>query len=85
MNIHTSEGQPLSVKELRYEFPSVIDRLEKGVQFILIHRSKPIGRLLPYSWSVYTQPKALALFARPPARMRIRSKRSAVSLTRSER
>lgn len=77
--------QPLSVKELRYAFPAVIDRLGKGEQFVLIHRSKPIGRLLPYSSSLPTPAKALALWARPPKRVRIRSKKSAVALIRKER
>lgn len=77
--------QPLSVKELRYEFPAVIDRLGKGEQFILFHRSKPIGRLLPYSLSLPTPPTALALWAHPPKRVRIKSKKSAVALIRNER
>lgn len=81
----TSQGQPLSVKELRYEFPSVIDRLGKGEQFILIHRSKPIGRLLPYLSSPRTPAKALLLWSHPPARARVRSKRSAVALVRDDR
>ncbi len=80
-----SEEQHLSVKELRYEFPSVIDRLDKGEQFVLIHRSKPIARLMPYTTLRATSLEALSLWANSPRSLRVRGKRSAVKLVRKER
>jgi len=44
MNIQT-----ISTKQLRQELPQVRDQLAKGVEFILIHRSKPIASLTPLS------------------------------------
>lgn len=80
-----SEEHPLSVKELRYGFPSIVDRLDKGEQFVLIHRSKPIARLLPYATFRATSSQALSFWAHPPLALRLRGKRSAVGLVRKDR
>ena len=37
----------ISVKELRMNFPKVRKDLEKGVEYTIIHRSKPIAMLTP--------------------------------------
>jgi len=76
--------QALSVKELRTQFPSVVERLSHGQDFIVIHRSKPIARLSPYA-SRRAPADALKFFAKPPKRLRFRSKKSAVQLVRDER
>lgn len=77
--------QALSVKELRLHFPAVVQQLSRGREFILIHRSKPIGRLLPYAqWSKQSS-DALSFFAKAPRRSLIKGKKSSVSLVRAER
>jgi antitoxin (DNA-binding transcriptional repressor) of toxin-antitoxin stability system len=77
--------QALSVKELRTQFPSVAERLKHGQEFILIHRSKPIGRLLPYSrWSQESS-DALSFFAKPPRSAWVKGKKSSVALVRADR
>ena len=38
---------PISVKELRTKFPFVRSELKKGTTFLIIHKSKPIGQLVP--------------------------------------
>lgn len=40
-------SEPLSVKELRMHFPKIRKKLNKGVQFTLIYRSRPIAILSP--------------------------------------
>lgn len=40
-------SESLSVKELRMNFPNVRKKLNKGVQFTLIYRSRPIAILSP--------------------------------------
>ena len=42
-------NQPISVKELRQNFPKFIDQLDGGTTFVLIHRSHPIARIVPYA------------------------------------
>jgi len=37
----------ISVKQLREKFPFVRSELEKGVSFLVIHKSKPIAELRP--------------------------------------
>lgn len=79
------QGGALSVKELRTQFPSVVKRLDRGQEFILIHRSKPIGRLLPFSQWSRNSANALSFFAKSPRAARIKGKESSVSLVRTER
>lgn len=38
----------ISVKDLRLNFRQIREDLEKGVKFVVIYRSKPIGELTPF-------------------------------------
>ncbi len=40
--------QPISVKELRQNFPEIKSQLDRGHKFLIIHRSKPLATLIPY-------------------------------------
>lgn len=75
---------PLSAKELRQQLPKIKRRLERGESFELIYRSKPLASITPLSFRP-TPKKAFALFANPPKKWLIRSKKSAVQLVRAER
>jgi len=79
------QEQALSVKELRAHFPSVVERLSRGQEFVLIHRSKPIGRLLPFSQWTTQSSAALSFFANVPSSARVKGKKSAVALVRADR
>lgn len=37
----------ISVKDLRLKMPLVRSELKKGTRFLLIHKSKPIGKIYP--------------------------------------
>lgn len=39
----------VSTKQLRLQFPQIRAALEKGEEYVLIHRSKPIAKLVPLS------------------------------------
>lgn len=39
--------QTVSTKELRTNFQTVLDQVEQGAEFTIIHRSKPRARLTP--------------------------------------
>ena len=39
--------QTISVKELRINMPKIIKALEKGVDYTLIYRSKPVAHIKP--------------------------------------
>lgn len=74
----------LSIKELRSRFPAIKREIEKGSSFILLHRSRPIGELLPLR-EAHFQDGLLEFFSDPPKRFLIRSRKSAVELVREER
>lgn len=38
----------ISTKELRQKFPEIKKKLNKGVSFVLIYRSKPLATISPY-------------------------------------
>lgn len=46
--------KPISVKELRMNFPKIRKELKKGTQFTIIYRSVPIAQLTPFKY--YTKP-----------------------------
>ena len=76
----------ISVKEMRQNFPKIEKGLKNGESYILIKRSKPIGRILPISRPKPYGDKNLAqLFANPPKEMRFKGKKSAVEMVREER
>ncbi|MBI3442414.1 MAG: hypothetical protein HY007_01470 [Candidatus Sungbacteria bacterium] len=74
----------ISVKELRTRFPAIRREIEQGTRFILLHRSRPVGELGPVKITQRGE-DIFGFFARPPARFRLRSKKSAVELIREER
>lgn len=77
-------AKPLSVKELRTNFPKIRRELEHGESFELIHRSKPIADITPKRFKP-TPKEAFAFFANPPKEWLIHSKKSAVDLIREDR
>ena len=43
-----SHTKTVSVRELREHFPKIRGEMSAGTSFILIYRSKPIGKLRPF-------------------------------------
>lgn len=76
---------PISVKKLREHFPQVRRGLARGMHYTLIHRSKPIGELIPLSNSVKDEKDSFRFFANVPDELRFESDVSAVELIRRER
>jgi len=75
------QTQTISVKELRTNFPQVIKALEKGMDYTLIYRSKPIAHIQP----IGDMPNKYRNLLNPPKNLIFRSKISAVELVRRER
>ena len=46
------EMQIISMKQLREDFEPIRDALEKGQEFLLLYRSKPLAKLMPYTQDV---------------------------------
>ena len=76
---------PISVKELRQNFPKLVDRLEVGNSFVLFHRSKPIARIMPYQDTSENQIRSLRFWSNPPKKNRIAKKVSSIALVKKER
>lgn len=74
----------ISIKDLRTRFPAVRREMAKGASFILLHRSRPIGELLPLK-ELHLPEGVLEFFSNPPKRLLVRSRKSAVALVREER
>ena len=75
------QTQTISVKQLRNNFPAVIKALEKGTDYALIYRSKPIAHIKP----IGDMPRKYKNLLNPPKGLMFRSKISAVELVRRER
>lgn len=77
----------ISVQDLRLRMAEILEELKHGVKFLLIYRSKPVGELTPlkrgFHHDLETSP--LQIFAAPPQPLKIKAKRSAVSVIRKER
>lgn len=73
--------QTISVKELRTNFPKVKKALERGVNYTLIYRSKPIAQIRPLGSS----PDALQALLNAPSSLHFSSKKTAVELVRKVR
>jgi len=73
--------QTISVKELRNNFPEVIQAVQAGESYTLIYRSKPVAQIKPISSSQEAFKKLLAL----GPQFHFKSKKNAVWLTREER
>ena len=83
MNLRLNmQTQTISVKELRNNFPAVIKALERGTDYTLIYRSKPVAHISPVVSSSHEGLRKLLELA--PS-LRFRSKKSAVELVREER
>jgi len=73
--------QTISVKELRNNMPKIIKALQKGANYTLIYRSKPVAKIEPVSSSYEGLKKLLEL---GPS-FHFRSKKSSVELVREVR
>ena len=73
--------QTISVKELRNNFPEVIQAIQAGKSYTLIYRSKPVAQIKPISSSQEAFKKLLAL----RTKFHFTSKKNAVELIREER
>ena len=76
--------QPISVKDLRENFPRVREELNNGLSYLLIYRSKPIAEIRPLLKNEGKN-KALQVLANPPKKLQFQSNVSAVKLIRRER
>ena len=76
--------QPISVKDLRENFPRVREELNNGFSYLLIYRSKPIAEIRPLLKNEKNN-KVLQVLANPPKRLQFQSNVSAVRLIRRER
>jgi len=74
--------QTISVKELRNNMPKIIKALQKGANYTLIYRSKPVATISPIVSSSHEGLKKLIELA---PHLRFRSKKSAVELVREVR
>ena len=74
--------QIISVKQLRNDFPRIIKALEKGTDYTLVYRSKPVARISPIKSSSHEGLKKLIELA---PRLSFRSKKSAVELVKEVR
>ncbi len=77
----------ISINELRLHLPSVLNELKKGIRFLLIYRSKPVGELKPIENAndIEKLSESLNVFSSPPESLRFKSKKSAVKIVRGER
>lgn len=73
--------QTISAKELRNNFPKIISALQKGADYTLIYRSKPVAYIKP----INGRPRRYKNLLNPPKGLIFRSKISAVELIRRER
>lgn len=73
--------QTISVKELRNNFPEVIQAIQAGESYTLIYRSKPVAQIKPISSSQEAFKKLLEL----RTKVHFISKKNAVELIREER
>ena len=76
--------QPISVKDLRENFPRVREELNNGLSYLLIYRSKPIAEIRPLLKNEGKN-KVLQVLANPPKKLQFQSNVSAVKLIRRER
>ena len=76
--------QPISVKDLRENFPKVREELNNGFSYLLIYRSKPIAEIRPLLKNEKNN-KVLQVLANPPKKLQFQSNVSAVKLVRQER
>ena len=76
--------QPISVKDLRENFPRVRKELSSGLSYLLIYRSKPIAEIRPLLKDERKN-KVLEVLANPPKKLQFQSNVSAVKLIRRER
>lgn len=75
------QTQTISVKELRTNFPKIIRALGRGMDYMLIYRSKPIAHIQP----VDDIPRKYKNLLNPPKGLFFKSKISAVDLIRRDR
>lgn len=73
--------QTISVKELRNNFPEVIQAIQAGKSYTLIYRSKPVAQIKPIFSSQETFKQLLEL----GPETHFKSKKNAVLLIREER
>ncbi len=76
--------QPISVKDLRENFPRVREELNNGFSYLLIYRSKPIAEIRPLLKNEKNN-KVLQVLANPPKKLQFQSNVSSVKLVRQER
>ena len=76
--------QPISVKDLRENFPKVREELNNGFSYLLIYRSKPIAEIRPLLKNEKNN-KVLQVLANPPKKLQFQSNVSSVKLVRQER
>ena len=73
--------QTISVKELRTNMPKIIRALQRGADYTLIYRSKPVAHIKP----IDNNQRKYKNLLNPPKGLMFHSKVSAVELVRRER
>jgi len=74
--------QTISTKQLLTNLPKIIESLEKGASYRLVHRSKPVAQIKSLASSSH---EGLKKLLNAPPSLFFRSKKSAVELIRAER
>lgn len=75
----------LSVKELRLGMPRILRRLQRGEQFRLVYRARPVGDLLPLQGVKKRHGGIYALLSRPFGEIHVKRGESAAAMIRAER
>ena len=75
----------ISIKELRTNLPAIRQKIQKGMGFVVIYRSKPIFKIEPLRPRDLQGNNLLKLFANPPREMLSKSKKSAAQIVSEER
>ena len=81
-------SQSLSIKELRARLPEVLQNIQKGLTYMLIYQSKPVGQIGPLDSEQpksKTKEKSLSFFSQSHAHIKFRTKKNAVDLLRADR
>jgi antitoxin (DNA-binding transcriptional repressor) of toxin-antitoxin stability system len=74
----------ISTQQLRNELPQIREGLKAGKRYLLIHRSEPIGEILPLTKSE-KMTQFVRFLSHPPKSLMFKSKLSSVELIRRER
>jgi hypothetical protein len=65
--------------------PEIRQKIQKGIGFIVIYRSKPLFQIKPLRSNILPKSSILELFANPPRKMLWRGKKPAAQIIREER